>query len=110
VRRRLALLAPSLSKGSIVARSRGRPTNNSPPGPRSDIKRARALLQSLTKTNPKHAPGWVAAAWLENVAGKQVAARKIIAEGCEHCPKNEDVWLCASELNVRRMRLPFRPV
>lgn len=68
---------------------------------RSDIKRARALLQSLTKTNPKHAPGWVAAAWLENVAGKQVAARKIIAEGCEQCPKNEDVWLCASELNVR---------
>ncbi|GAA5935611.1 hypothetical protein JCM3775_003366 [Rhodotorula graminis] len=65
-----------------------------------DIKRARALLQSLTKTNPKHAPGWVAAAWLENVAGKQVAARKIIAEGCDQCPKNEDVWLCASELNT----------
>ncbi|GAA5982806.1 hypothetical protein JCM11641_004630 [Rhodosporidiobolus odoratus] len=65
-----------------------------------DIKRARALLQSLTKTNPKHAPGWVAAAWLENVAGKQVAARKIVAEGCERCPKNEDVWICASELNT----------
>ncbi|GAA5864054.1 hypothetical protein JCM3774_006365 [Rhodotorula dairenensis] len=65
-----------------------------------DIKRARALLQSLTKTNPKHAPGWVAAAWLENVAGKQVAARKLIAEGCDHCPKSEDVWLCASELNT----------
>ncbi len=66
----------------------------------SDIKRARALLQSLIKTNPKHAPGWVAAAWLENVAGKSVAARKIIAEGCEHCSKNEDVWIAASELNV----------
>ncbi|GAA5939006.1 hypothetical protein JCM1841_001557 [Sporobolomyces salmonicolor] len=65
-----------------------------------DIKRARALLQSLIKTNPKHAPGWVAAAWLENVAGKQVAARKIIAQGCEQCPKSEDVWICASELNT----------
>ncbi|GAA5961681.1 hypothetical protein JCM3765_000473 [Sporobolomyces pararoseus] len=65
-----------------------------------DIKRARALLQSLIKTNPKHAPGWVAAAWLENVAGKQVAARKIIAQGCEECPKNEDVWIAASELNT----------
>ncbi|GAA6023804.1 hypothetical protein JCM11491_000549 [Sporobolomyces phaffii] len=65
-----------------------------------DIKRARALLQSLIKTNPKHAPGWVAAAWLENVAGKQVAARKIISQGCEQCPKNEDVWICASELNT----------
>ncbi|KAM0751780.1 hypothetical protein T439DRAFT_324971 [Meredithblackwellia eburnea MCA 4105] len=65
-----------------------------------DIKRARALLQSLIKTNPKHAPGWVAAAWLENVAGKSVQARKIIAEGCEHCSKNEDVWIAASELNT----------
>ncbi|KAI5478731.1 hypothetical protein MNV49_004656 [Pseudohyphozyma bogoriensis] len=65
-----------------------------------DIKRARALLQSLIKTNPKHAPGWVAAAWLENVAGKSVAARKLIAEGCEQCPKNEDVWIAASELNT----------
>lgn len=65
-----------------------------------DIKRARALLQSLIKTNPKHAPGWVAAAWLENVAGKSVAARKIIAQGCEHCAKNEDVWIAASELNT----------
>jgi len=69
----------------------------------SDIKRARALLQSLIKTNPKHAPGWVAAAWLENVAGKQVAARKIIAQGCEECPKNEDVWIAASELNVGQL-------
>lgn len=67
----------------------------------SDIKRARALLQSLIKTNPKHAPGWVAAAWLENVAGKSVAARKIIAQGCQHCSTSEDVWIAASELNVR---------
>lgn len=72
---------------------------------RSDIKRARALLQSLIKTNPKHAPGWVAAAWLENVAGKSVQARKIIAEGCEHCSKNEDVWIAASELNVHTFLL-----
>jgi hypothetical protein len=57
-------------------------------------------LQSLIKTNPKHAPGWVAAAWLENVAGKSVQARKIIAEGCQHCAKNEDVWIAASELNT----------
>lgn len=29
-----------------------------------------------------------------------VAARKIIAKGCEMCPKSEDVWLQAAELNV----------
>lgn len=29
-----------------------------------------------------------------------VSARKIIAEGCEKCPKSEDVWFHAAELNV----------
>lgn len=33
-------------------------------------------------------------------AKKMVAARKIIAEGCEKCPKSEDVWFHAAELNV----------
>ncbi|CED82474.1 pre-mrna splicing factor prp1 [Phaffia rhodozyma] len=65
-----------------------------------DIKRARALLDSVIKTNPKHAPGWIAAAALEVHAKKMVAARKIIAKGCEMCPKSEDVWLQAAELNI----------
>jgi pre-mRNA-processing factor 6 len=30
-----------------------------------DIKKARALLKSVISTNPKHAPGWLAAARLE---------------------------------------------
>jgi len=28
----------------------------------SDIKKARLLLKSVIQTNPKHAPGWIAAA------------------------------------------------
>jgi pre-mRNA-processing factor 6 len=39
-----------------------------------DIKKARLLLKSVTSTNPGHGPGWVAAARLEEVAGKLVAA------------------------------------
>ena len=31
----------------------------------SDIKQARQLLQNLILSNPKHAPGWIAAASLE---------------------------------------------
>ncbi|EER23995.1 hypothetical protein D8B26_002162 [Coccidioides posadasii str. Silveira] len=58
-----------------------------------DIKRVRVLLESVTKTNPRHAPGWIALARLEEIAGKIVAARKYIAKGCELCPKSEDVWL-----------------
>lgn len=58
-----------------------------------DIKKARLLLKSVTMTNPKHGPGWIAAARLEEVAGKLVVARKIIQQGCDSCPQNEDVWL-----------------
>lgn len=64
-----------------------------------DIKRVRVLLESVIKTNPKHAPGWIAAARLEELAGKIVAARNVIARGCEHCPKSEDVWLENIRLN-----------
>ncbi|KAI8372270.1 PRP1 splicing factor, N-terminal-domain-containing protein [Choanephora cucurbitarum] len=65
-----------------------------------DIKKARLLLNSVITTNPKHAPGWIAAARLEEVAGRPVHARNIIAKGCEQCPKNEDVWLEAARLNT----------
>eukprot|EP00878_Enallax_costatus_P029570 GHUV01032083.1.p1 GENE.GHUV01032083.1~~GHUV01032083.1.p1 ORF type:complete len:136 (-),score=28.24 GHUV01032083.1:232-639(-) len=37
----------------------------------SDIKKARLLLKSVTTTNPHHGPGWIAAARLEERAGKQ---------------------------------------
>ncbi|ORY92346.1 PRP1 splicing factor, N-terminal-domain-containing protein [Syncephalastrum racemosum] len=65
-----------------------------------DIKKARLLLNSVITTNPKHAPGWIAAARLEEVAGRPVQARNIIAKGCEQCPKSEDVWLENARLNT----------
>lgn len=72
-----------------------------------DIKRARMLFDSLVKSNPKHAPGWIAAAALEEHAGRMVAARKLIKAGCEQCPKSEDVWLEAARLHVRLIRWLF---
>ncbi|OLL24837.1 Pre-mRNA-splicing factor prp1 [Neolecta irregularis DAH-3] len=65
-----------------------------------DLKRARLLYQSVTQTNPKHAPGWIAAARVEEMAGKTVPARNIIAKGCEECPTNEDVWIERVRLNT----------
>jgi pre-mRNA-processing factor 6 len=65
-----------------------------------DIKKARLLLKSVTESNPKHAPGWIAFARLEEAAGRVTAARKIINEGCEHCPTNQDVWLEAARINL----------
>ncbi|KAF8610047.1 hypothetical protein BDV93DRAFT_517243 [Ceratobasidium sp. AG-I] len=64
-----------------------------------DIKRARMLFDSLVKSNPKHAPGWIAAACVEEHAGRMVAARKLIRLGTENCPKSEDVWLEAARLH-----------
>ena len=64
-----------------------------------DINRVRVLMESVIKTNPKHAPGWIAIARLEEFAGKIVAARRHIAKGCEQCPKSEDAWLENIRLN-----------
>ncbi|XP_055388403.1 pre-mRNA-processing factor 6-like [Condylostylus longicornis] len=63
-----------------------------------DIKKARLLLRSVTQTNPQHAPGWIAAARLEELSGKLDAARELIAQGCTLCKNNEDVWLEAARL------------
>lgn len=65
-----------------------------------DIKKARLLLNSVIQTNKKHAPGWIAAARLEEFAGKMAQARKIIQQGCDYCQKNEDIWLEAARLNT----------
>jgi pre-mRNA-processing factor 6 len=64
-----------------------------------DIAKARLLLKSVRDTNPKHGPGWIAAARVEEAAGKTQQARKIIQEGCTICPDNEDVWLEAARLH-----------
>lgn len=64
----------------------------------SDVHKARLLLKSVRDTNPKHAPGWIAAARVEEAANKIVQARKVIQMGCETCPESEDVWLEAARL------------
>ena len=64
-----------------------------------DIVKARLLLKSVRDTNPKHGPGWIASARVEEAAGKLLKARKLIQEGCEICPESEDVWLEAARLH-----------
>jgi pre-mRNA-processing factor 6 len=64
-----------------------------------DIKKARILLQSVTHTNPKHGPGWIAAARVEEYANKLSLARKVILQGCEQAKESEDVWLEAVRLH-----------
>ncbi|KAI7637555.1 hypothetical protein KC322_g21412, partial [Hortaea werneckii] len=68
--------------------------------PVGDIKRARVLLESVIKRNPRHGPGWIAAARLEEFAGKAQSAQNVIRRGTEMCPKSEDVWLEAIRLSA----------
>jgi pre-mRNA-processing factor 6 len=65
-----------------------------------DIKKARLLLKSVIETNPSHAPGWIAAARLEELDGKLQAARSIIAQGLQQCTDSEDLWLEAARLET----------
>jgi pre-mRNA-processing factor 6 len=66
----------------------------------ADVKKARLLLKSVVTTNPKHGPGWIAAARLEEQRRDMAAARRLIREGCEHCADDEDVWLEAARLQT----------
>ena len=84
-------------KGYLTNLNSMKITNDSEIG---DLKRARLLLKSVTTTNPHHGPGWIAAARVEEIAGRIAVARKIIAEGCETCPMSEDVWLEAVRLQT----------
>eukprot|EP01023_Acetabularia_acetabulum_P060541 TRINITY_DN7278_c0_g2_i1.p1 TRINITY_DN7278_c0_g2~~TRINITY_DN7278_c0_g2_i1.p1 ORF type:complete len:352 (-),score=73.48 TRINITY_DN7278_c0_g2_i1:462-1517(-) len=49
----------------------------------SDLKKARELLKSVIQTNPKHAPGWIAASRIEEYAGRLAVARELIMK--VHC-------------------------
>jgi pre-mRNA-processing factor 6 len=65
----------------------------------ADVKKAELLLASAVRADPKHAPGWIAAARLQEQVRNLAAARKLIRQGCENCPDDEDVWLEAVRLS-----------
>ncbi|KAF8488325.1 hypothetical protein F5888DRAFT_1809771 [Russula emetica] len=67
------------------------------------IKRARMLFDSLIKSNPKHAPGWIAAAALEEHAGparlyQNDDAKIILANAAQHVGQSVKIWLVAADL------------
>ena len=51
----------------------------------SDIKKARLLLKSVTTTNPRHAPGWIAAARLEELVRLPSLSNRGGARGGLYC-------------------------
>lgn len=84
-------------KGYLTSLSKSELTNGQ--AEVGDINRVRVLLESVIKTNPKHAPGWIAAARLEEIAGKMGKARQMLSHGIEMCPHSEDLHLEAIRMN-----------
>lgn len=70
-----------------------------PSAPVGDVKKARLVLSSLRKAEPRKASSWIASARLEEQARSMLAAKALIAEGCLKVPRNEDVWLENIRLN-----------
>ncbi|GMM44860.1 U4/U6-U5 snRNP complex subunit [Pichia kluyveri] len=64
-----------------------------------DYKKARKLFTKLRELNPHNPQNWIASAKLEFDAKKIKRAKELIQEGCELCPKSEDIWLTNLEIN-----------
>ncbi|AET39908.1 U4/U6-U5 snRNP complex subunit PRP6 Ecym_5130 [Eremothecium cymbalariae DBVPG len=65
-----------------------------------DLKKTRAVLASYRKSDPKNPQAWIAAARLEENAKQFRQAKLLIDEGCQECPRSEDVWLENVRLNM----------
>ncbi|KAK9950901.1 hypothetical protein M0R45_006367 [Rubus argutus] len=65
----------------------------------SDIKKARLLLKSVTQTNPKHPPGWIAAARLASPDG----AKAVIAAGVKSIPNSVTLARLETYDNARKV-------
>lgn len=59
----------------------------------------RKQFASLRASNPTFQNAWIASVRLEEAAGKLKAARALILEACEKCPKSADLWLEAIRLH-----------
>lgn len=66
---------------------------------KEDLQKMREILTSYRKVDPMRPEGWIASARLEEKAGKFNTAKSIIEEGCQKCPRNDDIWLENLRLN-----------
>ncbi|CAB4253129.1 similar to Saccharomyces cerevisiae YBR055C PRP6 Splicing factor, component of the U4/U6-U5 snRNP complex [Maudiozyma barnettii] len=58
-----------------------------------DLKKMRLVFQSYRKADPKKSEGWIASARLEEKCRRFEAAKRLIEEGCQNCPHDEEIWL-----------------
>jgi len=66
----------------------------------AEVKKARLLFKSITRSDPTNATGWLAAARLEEVVGNIPEAKGVLARGITNCPTSEDLWMNAIRLET----------
>jgi pre-mRNA-processing factor 6 len=69
-----------------------------------EMKRIKTILNSYTKADPSKGDGWIARARLEEFNKNFEQAKKLIEQGCNNCPRDEEVWL----ENVRLHRVDLK--
>ncbi|KAG7369382.1 PRP1 splicing factor-like protein [Nitzschia inconspicua] len=99
------LTSMATSTSTLASSSWSTTSNNllAPDTNLGDVEKARLLLKSVRDTNPNHPQGWIASARVEEAAGKLLKARKLIQEGCQHCPTSTDIWLEAARLHPHQV-------
>jgi pre-mRNA-processing factor 6 len=71
----------------------------------SDIKKARLLLKSVTNTNPRHAPGWIAAARLEELVSTysiRLSLKAVIPHLAASLQHIEELRNCLAGIIIRQ--------
>ncbi|AAS50671.1 ABL100Wp [Eremothecium gossypii ATCC 10895] len=67
--------------------------------PSQDVTKARKMLAAYRRSDPKQPQGWIASAKLEERVNRFHSAKAIIDQGCQECPRDEDIWLENIRLN-----------
>ena len=70
----------------------------------NDPDKARSILKKLLRTNPHVPSAYLAAARLEHSQGRLKLARHFLAQGCEHCPDDGDLWIEAIRMSADKMQ------
>ena len=63
-----------------------------------EVKKARLLFRSITRSDPTNSTAWLASARLEEASNNVPEAKVILATGISHCPHSEELWLNAVRL------------
>ncbi|AGO10355.1 AaceriABL100Wp [[Ashbya] aceris (nom. inval.)] len=67
--------------------------------PSQDVTKARTMLAAYRRSDPKQPQGWIASAKLEERVNRFHSAKALIDQGCQECPRDEDIWLENIRLN-----------